>query len=384
MERNRSERGNRDTGRGNARDAVSTRNPARDTGRGNTDRGSTRGASTRFEYHKPTAEAVKKRSEQRGGNEFDSIFKSAVKVFKVKDSNVLRLLPPTWEKPKHFGFDIFMHYSIGADSQSYLCPKEMLDKPCPICEARALAVKDGDDDYAKELKAGKRVIYYIIDRDEEKEGVQAWAAPWTVDRDINTLIVDKRSGEVLGIDDPENGYDIEFSRTGKALTTKYVGMQIARRESDLGDDKWLEFAVNNPLPEQLQYFDYDHIAKVFGGQSSKKDKEENFDDKQDRELRDGAERSTRGSKDSDADDLTFESVHGMVYEELCAIIDSEKLDIEPKDSTNDTELADWISEDLKLTKKEVKEESTRHASREPAVKEESPRDKLRNMRRDRE
>lgn len=376
MERNRSERGNRDTGS----ERESTRAARGSSGRGEPEHGSTRGSHKGFEYHKPTAEAAKKRSEQRGGNEFDSIFKSNVKVFKVKDDNVIRLLPPTWPKPKHFGLDIFVHYGIGPDSQTYLCPKEMLDESCPICEERAKAVKDGDDDYAKELKASKRVAYYIIDREEEKEGVQAWAAPWTVDRDINTLIVDKRSGEVLGIDDPENGYDIEFTRTGKALTTKYIGMQIARRESDLGNDKWLEFAVENPLPDQLQYFDYDYIAKVFGGQTSKKDKDEEFDQKQDQELRDSAERTTtRGSKGTDADGLTFEAVHGMTYEEMCALVDSEKLDIEPKDSTNDAELADWISEDLKL------EKSTRRTSREPEAKEaENPREKLRNMRRDRE
>ena len=383
MERNnRSERGGRDTERGSTgRGTESTRGTTRDTGRdserGSTrggrdrepERGSTRGSHKGFEYHKPTAEDTKKRAEQRGGNEFDSIFKSTVKTYKVQDDNVIRILPPTWPKPKHFGLDIFVHYSIGPDSQTYLCLKEMLDEPCPICEERARAVKNGEDDYAKELKASKRVVYYVIDREEEKEGVMAWAAPWTVDRDINTLIVDKHSGEVLAIDDPENGYDIDFSRTGKALTTKYIGMQIARRESDLGSDKWLQFAVDNPLPDQLQYFDYDYIAKIFGGQAGKKDGGDDLDEKQKRGLRDVENRSTRDSKDSDA--LTFESVHAMTYEELCAVIDDEKLDIDPKDSKNDGELADWISEDLKLTKKSNTKED------------DSPKEKLRNMRRER-
>jgi hypothetical protein len=190
------------------------------------------------------------------------------------------------------------------------------------------------------------------------------------------LIVDKRSGEVLAIDDPENGYDIEFSRTGKQLTTKYIGMQIARRESELGDSKWLDYAVDTPIPEQLAYFDYDHIAKVFGGQTSKKD--EDLDDKQERGLRGTEERSSRGGSKTEST-LTYEGIHEMTYDELCAIVDDEKLSIEPKDSTTDAELADWVCEDLKI------EKSTRRSGRESA-KDEDPKEKLRNMRegRDRE
>jgi hypothetical protein len=386
MERNernsrntRTERGAREEGgdRANSRDTGRNERPDRNRSEGegggrDTSRGSSRGS--KFEYRKPTAEDVKKRAEQRGGNEFDSIFKPSAKIFKVNDgNNLIRIVPPTWPEPKHFGYDIFVHYGVGPDGQTYLCPKEMLGEPCPVCEERAHAVKDGDDDYAKELKVSKRVVYYIIDRDVEKEGVQIWAAPWTVDRDLNTLIVDKRSGEVLAIDDPENGYDIEFTKTGAKLTTKYIGLQIARRESDLGKDSWLQFAIDNPIPDQLAYFSYDHIAKVFGGKTSKKD--EDVDDKQDRELREGAERSTRGSSKAD-NTLTFEGIHEMTYDELCAIVDEEKLDIDPKDSTTDAELADWVCEDLKI------EKSTRRPARDAEA--ENPRDKLRKMREGRE
>ena len=381
MERNeRSTRSTRDTGRSSRDEGRSTRETSRgdrdrESTRGST-RGSARGSHKGFEYHKPTAESVKKRSEQRGGNEFDSIFKQSAKVFKVQDdSNLIRIAPPTWPEPKHFGYDIFVHYSVGPDGQTYLCPKEMLGEPCPVCEERARAVKDGDDDYAKELKPSKRVVYYIIDRDEEKQGIQLWAAPWTVDRDLNTLIVEPRSGEVLAIDDPENGYDVEFKKTGAKLLTKYIGLQIARRESPLGDDDWLQYAIDNPIPDQLSYFSYDHIAKVFGGQTSKKD--DDLDEKQERGLRDVEERSTRGRKSEP--ELSFESIHEMTYDELCDLIEQERLKIEPKDSTSDVELADWVCEDLKIEKSTGRAGRGRESAKEA---EESPRDKLRNMRRE--
>ena len=354
-----------------------------DTSHSTRDRSSSRGGreesqgrSGNFKYQKPSAEDVRKRASQKGGADFDSIFVDTVKVFKVNDgSNCIRIIPATWEEPKHFGFDIFVHWNIGPDKQSYLCLKENKGEPCPICEERAKAIKQGDDDYAKELKPSKRVLVYLIDRDNEKEGVQAWSMPWTVDRDINSLIVDKRTGEVLGIDDPENGYDIEFDRKGKAPKIEYIGMQIARHESPLGKDAWLEYAEDHPLPDTLKYFSYDHIADVFGGLSSKKDKADDFEG-QDRKLRDKEIESTRSSK-SEPSLPTWDEVHSMTYEELCSLVEAENLDIKADDSVDDEELASWICEDLKISKRAARE-STRRDSKEA---EESPRDKLRSMRR---
>lgn len=264
----------------------------------------------------------------------------------------IRVLPATWENPTHFGYDIFIHYGVGPDEQKYLCPKEMKGEPCPICEERERAIKDGDKDYANDLKPTKRVLYYLVDRDQEREGTLAWPAPWTVDRDLNNIIIDKKTGEVLPIDDPDNGFDVSFAKEGKGMKTKYIGLQIARRESDLGNNKWLDYAVANPLPDILRVYDYDHIAKVFGGSSNRGDA---LDREQERGLRTVEERSTRGSSSSrgsssDDTELTWDSVHKMVYEELCAIVDDKKLDINPRDSKDDEDLADWICEELRIRK----------------------------------
>ena len=371
-DRNRSERSGRGESTSRRESAErSERGSSRDSGRGSSRSG--------FKYHKPSAEDVKKRAEQ-SGSDFDSIFKDTVKVFKVNDGdNLIRVLPATWEDPKHFGLDIFVHYGIGPDRQSYLCLKEMNhgDGECPICEERAEAVKNGEDDYAKELKPSKRVLVYLVDRDAEKEGVQAWAAPWTVDRDINSLIVDKRSGEVMCIDDPDNGYDVSFSKQGKQMTTKYIGMQIARRESDLGNDDWLQFAVDNPLPEQLKFFDYDYIKEVFNGKSSKKSTEKESDGDRDDRTRD---RDMKRGQEG-ADKLTWDEVHAMTFEELGALIDDENMDIKADDSKDDEELADWVCEDLKISKRAARETTTRRETSKEKEPEPSARDKLKALRR---
>jgi len=187
--------------------------------------------------------------------------------------NRIRILPPTWEDARHYGYDIYIHYGVGADNQSYLCLQKMKNKPCPICEERAKASSKGDDEAAKAYAPKKRVMVYMIDRKNEDEGVKVWAMPWTLDRDLAERQVDPDTNEVLLIDDPDEGYDVMFSREVKGGNTRfagYVGIDIARRPSPLSDDEdqmrdWLSFIVDNPIPSILRFYDYDHIKRVFFG-----------------------------------------------------------------------------------------------------------------------
>jgi hypothetical protein len=192
-------------------------------------------------------------------------------------------LPPTWEDAQHFGLDIYVHYGIGSDNQSYLCLDKMRGEKCPICEQRKVAERSGDPEYARSLVPTKRVLVWVVDRADEESGPQLWSMAWTIDRDLANLSIDKASGELLLIDDPEDGYDIEFVRTGKGLKTKYSGTAVARRSSPLADDPkqadaWLAFVAENPLTEVLQYFDEDHIASVAEGKGAAGDEAEDEDE----------------------------------------------------------------------------------------------------------
>jgi hypothetical protein len=90
-----------------------------------------------FVYRKRSGEDVKQRANMRGGN-FDSFIKPQYKLYKVKDGkNLIRILPPTWEGAKHYGFDLFVNYNIGADNQSYLSLSKML-KPARWLSARVM------------------------------------------------------------------------------------------------------------------------------------------------------------------------------------------------------------------------------------------------------
>lgn len=414
-DRNERNRGDRDEPRGRGRDdsdrGSSRRETSRDRddrpSRGGRDRDDSRGGRSSgrgsYEYQARDGDSARKRATQ-GGNDFDKVLKEHIKVWKPNDKdNRIRILPPTWPDAKHFGFDIYLHYGVGPDRGTYLCLEKMQGEADPIAEEYAIVKRDArnedDDKYAKELQAKPRVLVYLIDRDHEKEGVQAWMMPAGLDKDIMKVSIDKASGEVLQIDHPEDGYDVTFEKNGTGMTTKYEGAAIARRSSPLGKDEWLEFAIDNPLPDQLVYFDYDHIAKIFNGGGSHKGGKESRD-RDDADSRSSSSRDDHRSSSRDADsgrgrddsrgrdegssrsrsraseEPTWDSVHEMTPEELEDLIDSEKLDIDPKDAKDDEDLADWICEEMKLKKVE---RSSRRAVAEDKPKEDVA-DRLKRMR----
>lgn len=341
------------------------------------DRGSSRRSGSGFSYRERSADSTKKRASM-GNNDFDKFLKDGVKMWKPNDGdNRIRIVPPTWEEADHYGLDIYMHYGIGPDRQSYLCLNKMKGEACPICEEREQLKRDGDDEAAKEIEPKRRVLIYLVDRDHPKEGLQAYAMPWTLDRDIVKVSQDKSTGEVLQIDHPEHGYDVEFEKKGSKNRTEYLGVAIARRESSLGKESLLDDAVDAPLSEQLIYFSYDHIAKAFGGHGQQRDRRRDEDEEPPRNRsrdRDDDSRSSRRSRDEEeerprrrerdedegrssrrkeSDDPTWESVHEMTRTELEDLIEVERLDIKPRDAKDTEDLADWVCEEMKLKKSEA-------------------------------
>ena len=233
-----------------------------------------------FVYQKRDASTVRERANQRGGD-FDSIFRMGVKLFKPRDGrNLIRILPPTFEGAQHYGLEIWVNYGVGVDNQSYLSLSKMKNERDPLAEARKQAEREGNKEIAKKLTPSKRVLMWVIDRNAEEEGPQLWSAPWTIDKDFCNLSFDEDTREVIMVDDPEEGCDIRFNKEGTGLTTKYDGtkMKIQKPSSlheneDLMND-WLEYVQANPLPEVLNFYDYDHISLVFDGHVASRSEDE--------------------------------------------------------------------------------------------------------------
>lgn len=422
-------RGGRDDDRGSSRGERGGREETprrgREEERGGRDRGDDRGGHGRdegrssgrgasYEY-KARDDGDSKKRAASGGGDFDKMLVDSVKVWKPNDGdNRIRIVPPTWKDAKHYGLDVYVHYGIGPDRQSYLDLFKMKGEPDPITEEYTILKRDADgkndEDDAKELSAKRRVLIYLIDRDHEKEGVQAWFMPAGLDQDIVKVSIDKSSGEVLPLDHPEDGYDVSFEKNGTGIKTKYEGVSIARRSSPLGKSEWLDYAVENTLPDQLNYFDYDYIAKIFNGGGSHKGGERSTGSREersgsgndrDRDGRDhqdsdrgGRERVSTGDNDRSSsrirdeapsrgrsrasEEPTWDSIHSMTGSELDAMVEQEKLDIDPGKAKDDEDLADWICEEMKIKKVEA---SSRRSAAKP---DEGLEDRLSRMRSNRD
>ncbi len=229
----------------------------------------------RFNYVERDPKLAKERANRRSGD-FDSIYKEGVKIFKPREGkNTIRILPPSWDSAAHYGYDTHVNYSIGIDDQAYLSLSAMKNEPDPLAEARKQAEKQGNKKLADSLRPSHRIAFYLIDRMAEEEGVQLWAAPFGVDKSFLNIAIDEDSGEIMMVDHPDDGNDIRFYKEGTGLTTKYPAdkMRVLKasplHEDPKQADEWLDFATNNPIPDMLNFYSYEHIASVFEGQAAK-------------------------------------------------------------------------------------------------------------------
>lgn len=276
----------------------------------------------KFRYHRRSREELKARANM-GSGAYDSYIKSDYKVYKPKDGkNLVRILPPTWKdengKHPHYAYDLWLNYGIGVDNQTYLSLSKMKGEDDPLEVARREAQREGDKKVAKALTPRKRLLMWIIDRQAEEEGPQLWPCPVGVDAAIIDLCVDDDTKEVLYIDDPTDGYDLRFFKTGQGLLTKYPpGKMKLLGPSPLHEDEdqvaeWMGHVEENPVPDCLNFFDAEHIEAAFGGEVRTADDDDDDEDEKPRhrsrsrdddddEDEKPARKPSRRSRDEDED-----------------------------------------------------------------------------------
>ena len=222
-------------------------------------------------------EEREKRANSRGGD-YDSLYKDGVKVMTLKDGdNRIRILPVM--DHDHWGITMWVHYGVGPDEQSYLCLDKHKGQPDPIQEEYMELKREGrDKEDLYDYKAKERVLMWVIDRSDEEEGPKLLQIPANLDRDIINATQDPDSGEYEIIEDPVEGFDVIITRTGQAKRTRYT-CKLVRKASPLSRDdeemeEWLSYVDGRPLEDQLNFYDYDHIAKAFQGGASAADEEE--------------------------------------------------------------------------------------------------------------
>lgn len=242
------------------------------------------GKTSKFKYEPIPDEAMHKATQS--GGDFDSYLTDLVKFQKVDEGeHTFRIIPRTWGS-KVWGVNWFvegwLHRDIGPDMSAYLCPLKIKGNPCPICEAISEMDSDRDDKEIDKIKARRNYYAYIVDRKAPKEGIKVWRFGVKLRRNLTLRCQDKQTGAWLQITDPNEGYDISFRREGSGLNTEYVGEDVARNPSPLSEkdtqqEAWLNFAADNPLPDQFVIQDYEYLDRIFRGKRGSK--QDRADDK---------------------------------------------------------------------------------------------------------
>lgn len=235
----------------------------------------------KFKYRPPTEKAVKESASSGSG--FDNYLRQDMPKYKVKEGeNKIRILPATWEGADYFGYQIPVIYSVGVDRCTYI-PPSFKDKDDPFAERRQQAVREGDTELADSLKPGHRFLYWVIDRKKESDGPLLFAAAPKLNNDISKQMIDEDDGGVIAIDHPEEGYDVIFHKEGTGIKTNYTGVKISRHSRPISDDEdqmteWLDYIMENPLPDAVNIYSYEHLVKVLAGEAPKASEDDDEED----------------------------------------------------------------------------------------------------------
>jgi hypothetical protein len=201
-----------------------------------------------------------------------------------------------------------MHRYVGPDQSSYLCPRKMLNKRCPICEAYKEAKDAQDEDEAKALRLHDCVVYWLLDRDSENPTDPIlWLVTRGMDSDITTLTIDKKRGDVLPVDHHEEGYDLAFRREGQGINTKYKWVGFDREPSPISDDdgeldEVMDFINDNPLPDVMHYYDANYLEDMINGTAPERDEVDDDDEPPAKSMRrDKGERPAKPSRRDERD-----------------------------------------------------------------------------------
>ena len=225
-------------------------------------------------------ERAKQRAEERqqssgGGMKFIFPEGHDVKFFQPnKGTSTLDIIPyevtvdnhPEGLEPGDLWYrrTIWVHFGIGAEDKSYLCLKT-IGKRCPICDARAQMLKDGDADeeLIKSLKPKERELYNVIDLYDEKAGVQLWDMSYYL---FGKMLEDEiREGDedLAGFADLQDGKTIKV-RFGEKKIGKNAFLEATRIDfvdRDDYDEDILEDVLD--LDAILNILPYEKLEAVF-------------------------------------------------------------------------------------------------------------------------
>jgi hypothetical protein len=178
----------------------------------------------------------------------------------------------------------YVHRGIGANEQTFVCPKKTMGLPCPICEYREKLekAKDADEDTIAALVPKMRQLWNVVDDEDMEEGVKVWEISFhnfgkQLKKEIRNG--DEDEGYVY-FADPDEGHllrvlleETSFGSGRPFLQTSSITLK--KRKEKISDEI-LDGAYI--LDDELIVYPYDKLRKIFlqdeGGEEHGEEKEE--------------------------------------------------------------------------------------------------------------
>ncbi|MGD8707130.1 MAG: hypothetical protein PVI88_00420 [Nitrosopumilaceae archaeon] len=309
-----------------------------------------------------------------------------------KGKNRIDVIPFWVETDKHpsesarkngadYRINVHVHKGLGPDrNKTLICLEETYGKPCPVCEKRRKLQEQGASaDLIKMLKPQYRVLYNVIDLDNEEKGIQIMdVAYYSFERNIVDDVTDGKKGRIY-FPDLENGSTIIF----KAKPSKFQGhsfMKILEGSFALEDreEAYEESIVDEAfkLDEMLIVPTYEEAKKLVNMVSDEDmdedEDDDDWDDDDDNEVEEEED-------DFDDDDDDWDDDDEDDYDDDDDWDDDDDNEVEEEEDDFDDDDDDEIEEEPKKSvkrKKSTTEKKTKKPAKTKSIK--SKKTKTRN------
>lgn len=157
----------------------------------------------------------------------------------------------------------YVHRGVGAEENSYVCPKATFGKPCPICEyANAQRKKGADKEVLKELRPRARDLFNVADLDDGGKlkvwDVSAFLFGEQLDRELK-----ESDGDNDGFADLEDGRTLKLRFEKKSFNKNdfYAIDRIDFKPRKAYKEKILDEVVD--LDKMLVCLSYEELERIF-------------------------------------------------------------------------------------------------------------------------
>ena len=206
-------------------------------------------------------------------NEADRIRRSEHGIWKPKDGeNSIRVMPPWSDDVDTFFVQGGAHFNVGPQGKVFSCPRQAdSSAECWLCDLveRLDAGDEADRQEAADLRVRKSWMVNVVDLKDPGAGVRVWKAGVKAFKQLLEYIEDPDYGDIT---DPDAGYNIKVTKSGKNLNTDYL-VRCAKNPSAFDFPEMLDEL--NDLEAFLNYEPAETMEAAFNGLDAPDDGDEN-------------------------------------------------------------------------------------------------------------